>query len=161
VRLVKHGTISAYNNAHCRCDECRAAKSAWVAAHRNPDAEAARRQRYKERHGGTCVDCGARTSLKAKGDVAQRCAACRRAYKAAAEHGLSAYRYGCRCAECRAANAAHRRIWWRRHHPPRPVPDHGTRARFQRGCTCPLCVEANRASKRAAYQRAKQRAAAS
>jgi hypothetical protein len=70
-----------------------------------------RRARYRERHGGTCVDCGARTSLTRKGAVSTRCDACYRA-SVTVEHGWAGYtERGCRCDTCRAANASAQRRW--------------------------------------------------
>jgi hypothetical protein len=66
-----------------------------------------RRQRYKLRHGGVCVDCGALTSLTRKGAPSARCAACHAAYVDTG-HGLARYNHaGCRCDVCRQANTDH------------------------------------------------------
>lgn len=74
------------------------------------------------------------------------------------KHGTeNAYRYyGCRCEECRAGRAerarAHR-LKRRAEQPPaprkyRPVPEHGTTARYQRGCRCDECRRARREQNR-------------
>ena len=76
-------------------------------------------------------------------------------------HGTqSGYKHhGCRCAECRAAHAAaERRRRAGRPRParkPRPVPEHGTSARYARGCRCDDCRAARAAQNRAC--RARQR----
>lgn len=73
-------------------------------------------------------------------------------------HGTeNAYRYhGCRCDECRAGRAERvraRRAERRAGQPPqprkrRPLPEHGTPARYQRGCRCDECREARREQNR-------------
>jgi hypothetical protein len=75
---------------------------------------AARRARYKERHGGRCVDCGARTSLTKIGEPSERCRRCRVAH-VAPEHGTrSRYMAGCHCDACRAAHAMFQRYYYHR-----------------------------------------------
>lgn len=78
-------------------------------------------------------------------------------------HGTeTTYRYyGCRCEECRAGRAERaraRRLEIAAGQPPRPrkrrpVPDHGTPARYQRGCRCDECREARREQNRAYKER--------
>lgn len=64
-----------------------------------------------------------------------------------APHGeIARYSAGCRCDECKKANAAYQKDYrngirrtrkrWRRQ------PDHGTYAKFYRGCRCGVCVDA-------------------
>ena len=64
-----------------------------------------------------------------------------------APHGeIARYSDGCRCEECRAANAAYQKDYrngirrtrkrWRK------TPDHGTEAMYRRGCRCDLCHDA-------------------
>lgn len=59
------------------------------------------------------------------------------------------YTLGCKCPECEAAA----KVKKRKHRPSgrkpgenaeKPLPDHGTRARYARGCKCSECTEANR-----------------
>lgn len=81
-------------------------------------------------------------------------------------HGSeTAYGYhGCRCEECRAGRAERvraRRLARRASEPrparkPRPVPEHGTPARYQRGCRCDDCRRARREQNR--EYRARQQA---
>lgn len=73
------------------------------------------------------------------------------------EHGASQYRKGCRCAECRAGQAAaladwrmrtgrvRSRVWAGE---PRPAAAHGTRSKYTAGCRCEDCTDANRVYQR-------------
>lgn len=80
-------------------------------------------------------------------------------------HGTeNGYRYhGCRCDECRAGRsdrARARRLERLAEQPPRPrkrrpLPAHGTPARYQRGCRCDECRRARRDQNR--EYRARQR----
>lgn len=66
-------------------------------------------------------------------------------------HGYSGYRRGCRCSECRAANAA--RSLHRRSRGEAPEQAHGTRGGYNNyGCRCAPCTAANSAAS-AAYKR--------
>ena len=62
-------------------------------------------------------------------------------------HGeIARYSSGCRCDECKSANAAYQRDYrkgirytrkrWRKE------PEHGTEAKYQRGCRCDRCAKA-------------------
>lgn len=87
-------------------------------------------------------------------------------------HGTnSSYRYGCRCADCRAAHAAHVREYRLRKgmvtNPVGPKPEqtkavrgetarHGTRHSYEiLGCRCAHCLAANRQHTRDLYRRRK------
>ncbi len=35
---IRHGTLSAYKNDRCRCDDCRAVNAAWVKGNRNVES---------------------------------------------------------------------------------------------------------------------------
>ncbi|UQN30681.1 hypothetical protein [Brachybacterium kimchii] len=60
------------------------------------------------------------------------------------DHGTrSHYRAGCRCDDCRAANAAYDRAYRAGHR------EHGTRAAYTRGCRCDACRSANAEAHRA------------
>lgn len=75
------------------------------------------------------------------------------------EHGTeNGYRYyGCRCDQCRAGRAERaraRRLELAAERPPRPrrrrpLPEHGTPARYQRGCRCDQCRQARTEQNRA------------
>lgn len=74
-----HGTTYAWMTLRCRCDECQVTKRAWQ------DARNERRRNLS----------GAKP---------------RKRYGRPAEHGeILSYRRGCRCTDCRAANAAYAR----------------------------------------------------
>lgn len=74
-----HGTIYAWMKARCRCDPCQSAKRTWY--------DARNEKRRSESN-----------------------ASPRKKYGRPAEHGeILSYRRGCRCTDCRAANAAYAR----------------------------------------------------
>lgn len=65
-----------------------------------------------------------------------------------AEHGtLKEYRRGCRCDDCRAANAARARQWSGAK-PFQPA-GHGSASRYHAGCRCDECRAAKAAERRA------------
>lgn len=76
------------------------------------------------------------------------------------EHGVNAYKAGCRCDVCRDEWAALQTMYRRRAGiPARPAdwghPKHGTRAQYVDGCRCEDCRRANRQYQRIRYQQKK------
>jgi len=76
---ITHGTPTGWMRSRCKCDECSAARRAW-----NEARNAERRAQSGGRGRG--------------------------AYGRPAEHGeILSYRRGCKCTECRSANASYAR----------------------------------------------------
>lgn len=73
----------------------------------DPDGSAVNER--KDRTRGTCADCGGATSWAKGGETPERCDPCHRASVAVPCGTRGSYARGCRCAECRAANAAWQR----------------------------------------------------
>lgn len=89
----RHGTVYGYEQG-CRCDKCRAAKTARRREQRDRaraansssyQRELATARRLKESYRGVCVDCGKPTSWGGGSSPgvgpSERCAACRRVYE--------------------------------------------------------------------------------
>ena len=121
---ARHGTASRYVNHACRCDECRAA---WREYHREWSHKSGR-TRPREEY------------------TAER----RARAEARDNHGTETrYKFGCRCADCLAANAAARA---RRRAVATPA-KHGANA-YKNGCRCDECRTAYREYSRA-YRRSR------
>jgi hypothetical protein len=97
--VIRHGTVNEYGNFGCRCDACRAAA-----------IEYHRRRCQTPCIGGCGVLCWGKLP-KHQG----RCRLCANAARIRVEHGEAAYHRGCRCDVCRAASAAARSDYRRRH----------------------------------------------
>jgi hypothetical protein len=76
---------------------------------RDPTGEQQRARHDRQR--GTCATCGGPTTWWAGGRRPTHCWDCSPAFIKAPCGTISAYRRGCRCAACRAANAAAQRRW--------------------------------------------------
>lgn len=97
---------------------------------------------YMNAGGRTCKTCRSQASAE------------RRASPLAEEdsrHGTrTGYSYGCKCAECKAAQSSYNRSRYRPK--PRIGPEHGRRARYLSGCRCDSCRQAN-----SSYERDRKR----
>lgn len=148
--MSKHGTMLSYRLG-CRCGECR-------------DEAHAQYVRQKERLGSRCSVCGKLLSPSNKTGLCRQDARPLR-------HGTNGgYQRGCRCAECRAANAEVQRAAHRKRLLPcsscgRPrtpdaktglcatclraarVAEHGTEGRYKT-CRCDECRAAAAAARR-------------
>lgn len=134
----QHGTVSMYNNHGCRCDDCRAASSAYMMQYRlskgykpRPEAAHGTVARYNN-HG-----C--------------RCDACKRAMRAySAEHrvrvpndnhGLANYNRGCRCDECKLAKSEYSKKRAAQKKADRLTWKHGTEYTYTaKKCRCDECT---------------------
>jgi hypothetical protein len=84
----RHGTANAYNNLYCRCAACRRSWAEYITAYSHRTGRCRPRAVYVAE------------SVKPDEDV---------------PHGTPArYKRGCRCAACRAHQAALKRDWRRR-----------------------------------------------
>ncbi|WP_280455463.1 hypothetical protein [Nocardia brasiliensis] len=117
-----HGTINAYQNHHCRCSECRAAKARYMRELRAKNARTVVNGVHPRAPHGTvggydtyccrCVPCkhAKQGFLRKQYErrLAERVEIDGRLVHPNARHGTSTgYRhYGCRCAPCRAAETA-------------------------------------------------------
>ena len=105
------------------------------------DPDGSKQRERRKRYEGTCIDCGARTDgANGREKAPIRCDACNRVFRQP-EHGTrSRYTGGCRCTECRAANAAKARAM-----KGKEPPQHGTRSAYANfGCRCDDCRRAHR-----------------
>ena len=126
---VPHGTHSGYSRYRCRCDECKAAGSAYHRAYYERNRErklAAGARRYaansevlaaaqRERYAANAERerTAARARYAANPDKYKDAAAARRVRGVPIPHG-TLYGYAedfCRCAECKAAKATSARIY--------------------------------------------------
>ena len=121
---IPHGTKNAYNNYGCRCDECKAASSRYMA------------ERYKVSCAGGCgrlvwhIPSRPRTGL---------CPVCLGLARREDRHGTEGIYKRCKCDVCRAAAAAARRVR-RRFAEPKVHNRNG----YTNGCRCAVCREAHR-----------------
>lgn len=113
IRGKRHGSRSAYVSG-CRCEVCLAANRTYQAEWRARNyAKVMEQQRAnRKRYGGRCEDCGKPTDgSNGHAKAPKKCLKC---YNAARrpEHGTkSRYEGGCRCDDCRRANAEAQRAW--------------------------------------------------
>lgn len=141
-KVIQHGTRKRYEKG-CRCDECRAATSSYMAKYRKTRDVGALTFPHGTHHG---YSCGCRCD---------QCVELKRSYEAnkplidisleSFKHGSHrSYAVGCRCEKCGRAEYEYRKnLETSRNFDAQDYP-HGSVKGYKLGCRCEFCMEARR-----------------
>lgn len=166
---IVHGTLGAYTNKKCRCEECRDAARAYQkkraerrklglpgAEDRTEDWRIVHGSRSRVEAGCECDVCLPARETYAELDAeAGRQKLARKEARREAAHGTrNGYNhYGCRCEACTNATKQHARDR-KAKVKPEDTPVHGTRNGYTNyGCRCDECKKAGAAANKAYYDR--------